>query len=168
MADERLKLRLRLQNGMEFEVEGNREFVQSQREAFLIMAKQAVLEKNGTDHAQNGKKNQETPLFDWAELVESKNGVIYLRTKSPDIGAAETALLILAAWAQSGNRSMDALKLAKSIKKSGFSRGRLDRILNEDIRQARIIPAGTKRARHYRLSQEGLARATYLAQRILQ
>ena len=169
MNNPNIKLRLKLQNGMEFEAEGSQEFVQTQKEAFLSIAaaqETTVARQNTIKHAPCDAKIPESA---WQYLTETKNGLIYLKAKTSETGPAETALLLLAAWTETtGSKTMDALKLAKSIKKSGFSKGRLDRILAIELKEARIIPSGTKRARNYRLSQEGSARAAYLAGKMLQ
>jgi len=168
------KLRLRLQNGMEFEAEGATDFIEAQKGAFFELAASqkactgAAIAK--TVPAELAPPPQH-PGFEpgiWKTLMESRDNLFYLKTRYPQTEPHDAALMILATWTELGKKgTVEALKLAKSLKKSGFVKGRLDRIMAQEISQQRIISTGTKRARRYQLTAEGLARAHYLAQDLL-
>ncbi|MFA5161527.1 MAG: hypothetical protein WC421_04715 [Elusimicrobiales bacterium] len=143
---------------MEFEAEGDRNFIQTQKEAFLELAKTAP------SRTEQYPARQHTGNTQWNNLIDTSGGIPFLKAKPAQLTAANAALLILAAWAETITDSpMEALKLAKAMKKSGYTKGRLDRILADEIAHRLALSAGTKRARNYTLSPEGLARATAIA-----
>lgn len=100
----------------------------------------------------------------WEGIVKVDDGHVYLRRKSRLITPETAALLLLAAAkVLLQENSYSALALAKSLAKSGYSGGRLDRLLGPDLRQGTLRAEGSKRSRAYLLSDEGFARAYVLA-----
>lgn len=102
----------------------------------------------------------------WERLLKEDGDIVLLRKKMR-LSAPEAALLLLA-----GTRVLlkkpacAALDLARSLKKSGFSEGRLDRLLAPEIRSGHLTCEGTKRGRSYRLTNEGFAKAFVLAEKL--
>ena len=100
----------------------------------------------------------------WEGIVKVDDGHVYLRRKSRLITPETAALLLLAAAkVLLQENSYSALALAKSLAKSGYGGGRLDRLLGPDLRQGTLRAEGSKRSRAYLLSDEGFARAYVLA-----
>lgn len=100
----------------------------------------------------------------WELIAKVDDGHVYLRRKSRLLTPETAALLLLAAAkVLLQESSYSALALAKSLTKSGYGGGRLDRLLGADLRQGTLRAEGSKRSRAYLLSDEGFARAYVLA-----
>ena len=103
----------------------------------------------------------------WERLFKEDGSTLILRQKAK-LPAAEMALLILAgARVLFKNPAYPALELARSLKACGINGGRLDRLLLPEIQSGRLIGAGTKRSRTYRLTEEGFAKAFVLAEKLI-
>lgn len=101
----------------------------------------------------------------WETLVKTSDQLVILRRKSRSL-SSETAALLLLASAKILLETPDgysALSLSKSLKKSGYGGGRLDRVLGGELRKGTVLCEGSKRSRLYSLSDEGFARAYSLA-----
>ena len=224
MPEELFKIRFRFPGGEEFEAQGNREFIEQQRNYFLALigknntnanvlsitpavqrqsksvqpekatetslagtaqtdfsalsilpTVQRLSEKQST-HAilsssaasePSGPNNDSFPALRlWERILKEDGDIVFLRKKMR-ITAQEAALILLA-----GTRvllkkpSCLALNLSRSMHKSGFSEGRLDRLLAPDIRNGHLTSDGTKRGRTYRLTNEGFAKAFVLAEKL--
>ncbi len=102
----------------------------------------------------------------WERLLKEDGDLVFLR-KKVHIEASQAALILLA-----GTRvllkkpSCLALNLSRSMKKSGFSEGRLDRLLMPEIKKGLLSSEGNKRGRTYRLTNEGFAKAFVLAEKL--
>lgn len=155
------KLRLKDPSGAEFEAEGPAEFILTEKASFL----EDLRHKNAAPGRQAAPEQRETPLEAdfWNKIISLKDGLIELRIKSPEIGAAQAALILLAAnRAVNHKEDLGAMILSKALKTSGYEPDRLDRLLAKEIREGRATASGTKRNRTYRLTQKGLEKA-YLA-----
>lgn len=151
------RLKLALPQGAHFEAEGNEEFIQKEKENFLEL----VISKDKAVQIQS------PALPAWQDIAYIKDNVVVLKTKHPDVTPSQAALLILAISQnilQSGAYS--ALKLSQSLKKSGYIKGRIDRIINTEVKNSTIIPAGTKRNRTYQLTPKGITKAYWIAERL--
>ena len=161
------KLRLKDPSGAEFEAEGTAEFILNEKASFLFMLQvpEDLKHKNAAPGQRTAPDRHDAPLKAdfWDKVVSLKNDLIELRTKSPEIGAAEAALILLAAnRALNGKEDLGAMTLSRALKTSGYEPDRLDRLLSKEIREGRATASGTKRNRTYRLTQKGLEKA-YLA-----
>ncbi len=100
----------------------------------------------------------------WEEIVRTEQNMVFLRRKSRLLSAETAALLLLGAakilLQQSG---YGALALSKSLHKSGYGSGRLDRVLYGEMKRGNVVAYGSKRSRIYSLSDEGFAKAFVLA-----
>jgi len=168
------KLKIQLPNGMSLEAEGDRDFIETEKKEFLSMANKntgiSLGEKRKTTDKnllRNENFQRENSELIWERLGEIKNGypVLYQKTKS----AQESAALILAMHKILLNKEeTPALRLSKSLKKSGHIIERLDRTLSRFIEDKFIISKGTKRNRRYYLSDKGLAKAFVIAENHIQ
>ncbi|PIU20246.1 MAG: hypothetical protein COT18_03270 [Elusimicrobia bacterium CG08_land_8_20_14_0_20_59_10] len=154
------KLRLKHPSGAEFEAEGPVDFILAEKEIFL----------RGLPAAPAGRQEQARPAQEnaWNELTETRNGIVFLKEKHPQLKAAEAALLLLAAAAQlTGARNTSALALSSAIKTSGYMPGRLDRLLAKAAKDGLVRASGTKRNRAYRITDRGLERASLEAVKLV-
>ncbi|NLO91853.1 MAG: hypothetical protein GX410_07680 [Elusimicrobia bacterium] len=175
MNEQTIKVRLRLKDGSEFEAEGPASLVISEKNLFLSGNAQAASPQQSTPDQQPPQSqghNTETPRqadkLPWSRLAEERNGIIYLISKPQEATAADAALLITAAAKMVAQiDQLPALQLSKSLKKSGYFQGRLDRITAKEVKNGFLSALGTKRNRAYCLTPKGLARAFALAEKLL-
>ncbi len=221
----KVKIRLKLRSGEEFEAEGSPDFIEKQRAEFLqLIGKPA--KSSGTDWAESGTgtsrsyrrpqprqqtsmpapfsqqehyPNQQSsypapaitssgfaaaeqirpqtapsisretaPSALWEQITKIDDGLVVLRRKSRLLSPETAAILLIAAAKELLKESdgYSALALSKSLAKSGYGGGRLDRVLAGEMRQGSVKAAGSKRSRAYLLSDEGFARAFVLAGKI--
>ena len=156
---EHYKLRIKDPSGAEFEAEGPAEFILTEKESFL---KELGRRKTGQTLPAAAEDQHETaPKADfWDKFVKSKGELLQLKIKSPEISAAETALILLAANESINQKARtSALTLSKALKISGFEPDRLDRLLSKEIKEERVTASGTKRNRTYRITHKGFERA---------
>lgn len=110
-----------------------------------------------------GPENIDTRL--WEEITRPEENFFILRKKSRLLESDTAALLLIAAAKVLGaqHNGISALNLTKALHKSGYGGGRLDRILAAEIKLGTIKASGSKRSRHYLLSDEGFVRAYVVA-----
>jgi hypothetical protein len=151
------RLKLSLPQGAQFEAEGNEEFIQKEKDNFLELVN-TKLEK---------VKIKSLNISAWQDIAYIKDNIVVLKTKYPDTTPSQAALLILAISQNVlQSASYSALKLSQSLKKSGYIKGRIDRIINTELKNSTIIAAGTKRNRTYQLTQKGISKAYLIAEKI--
>ena len=156
------KLRIKHPSGAEFEAEGPADFILAEKEGFL-----RGLPTPGSAKAPRQEAGQESPQNTWNAMAESKNGLIILKNKHPQLKAGEAALVLLAAARQLANiTELSALALSRAIKASGYVPGRIDRLLNKPIKEGLVKASGTKRNRAYRITDRGLETASLEANRL--
>ncbi len=223
----KVKIRLKLRSGEEFEAEGSPDFIEKQRDEFLqLIGKQGKThETDWTDHsapkpvrrssprlpsvrsfpqpntanvpnstpypapsitqagfsaaeqtALRRESTIQTPIQSpesahialWEQIVKTDDGLVILRKKSRLL-SPETAAIVLIAAAKEllhEQNGYSALSLSKSLTKSGYGGGRLDRVLAAEMRQGTVKAVGSKRSRAYILSDEGFARGFVLAEKL--
>ena len=223
----KVKIRLKLRSGEEFEAEGSPDFIEKQRAEFLqLIGKPAKSqETEWTDLSAPKPVRRSTPRLPafrpfaqpsptdlpatpvypapsitqagfaaaeqvslrgenslskpatapqgahtalWEQVVKVDDGLVILRRKSRLL-SPETAAIVLIAAAKELLREKDgysALSLSKSLTKSGYGGGRLDRVLTSEMRQGTVKAVGSKRSRAYVLSDEGFARGFVLAEKL--
>lgn len=222
----KVKIRLKLRSGEEFEAEGSPDFIEKQRAEFLQLigkpaknhetawteasapkplrrsaprlpsvrpfaqpqtadfsttpysapsitqsgfsaAEQASLRgENALPRASQSTESAHIAL--WEQIIKTDDGLVLLRRKSRLL-TPETAAIVLIAAAKELLRESNgysALALSKSLTKSGYGGGRLDRVLAAEMRQGTVKAVGSKRSRAYLLSDEGFARGFVLAEKL--
>ena len=154
------KLRLKDPSGAEFEAEGPADFVQNEKACFLeaMRLKIAPAPQAEAGPLDSGQKPQGEPEDSfWEKIVAIRNNSLSLRFKSPEICAADAALLLLAAnRALNQSEDMSAIALSKALRSSGYQPDRLDRLLSKEIKAGKASASGTKRNRTYRITPKGL------------
>ena len=169
-----LKIRFRLSSGEEFEAEGPREFIDTERAKFLALINQphAVSQQQPaltpvTQPQAETTHSGHSELYFWEKLLKEDGATLVLRRKTKWT-AQETALVLLAgARVLLKQPAYPALELARSLTACGVTEGRLDRLLASEIQAGRIVGEGIKRSRTYQLTHEGFARAFVLAEKLL-
>lgn len=216
-APKTLKIRFRFPGGEEFEAEGNREFIEQQRNYFLsLIGKQtdaqlppaepalrrttypltpARTESPQTPRADNRPQTADLPPLSalppaqrasaatevppqkpqtqvfpalrlWERILKEDGEIVLLRRKMRLTPQEAASLLVAGARVLLKKPAYGALELSRSMKKSGFSEGRLDRLLAPLVRNGQLISDGTKRGRTYQLTNEGFARSFVLAEKL--
>ncbi|MCQ2410067.1 MAG: hypothetical protein MJ053_00565 [Elusimicrobiaceae bacterium] len=185
------KIRLKFANGEEFEAEGNREFIESQRDYFLALVKKLppARQQSGNPSAEDtvatgtlvpalyatsssskkGHAAPQNPVFPntrlWEQLLTQEGEQLALRRKF-HLSADEAALILLAGGRELLNKEGgSALWLSRALEKSNFAVPRLDRLLAPAVKLGLIQSQGAKRSRLYMLTPAGLARAFVLAEK---
>ncbi|OGS07758.1 MAG: hypothetical protein A2270_04970 [Elusimicrobia bacterium RIFOXYA12_FULL_51_18] len=155
------KLRLKDPSGAEFEAEGPIEFILNEKACFLEDLKHRPPVLKTQDAPDQYGPACETGF--WDKIIVFKNDLAELRVKSPEIDAAEAALILMSA-SRAINRKEDlsAITLSKTLKTSGYEPERLDRLLAKEIKEGRATASGTKRNRTYHITPKGMEKA-YLA-----
>lgn len=153
------KLRIKHPSGAEFEAEGPAEFIQHEKEGFLSsLGSAATRQKHHEEQGQDAA---------WQALAETKNGLLTLKNKHPQLKAGDAALLILAAdRLLNKSQNLSAITLSKAIKASGYAPERLDRLLTRAHKEGLVKASGTKRNRAYQITDKGLERAWLEARKL--
>ncbi len=158
------RVRLKLPNGAEFEVEGDADFVRQERAEFLLI--QATAGVGSTVTAQDGSRE---PRVDWNAVVEAKNGGLVLRGKIPGAdksGRDASLVLLMASERLLSQPKPTAAMLGKWLRISGYPIGRMDRTLQDAVSQGELLSSGSRRSRRYELTASGKIRALLLAEQM--
>lgn len=173
------KIRFRLPNGEEFEAEGTREFIETQRNYFLTLIEQQHPARNVAAITPVTQHTPSVPAvlpnnfahsdqYLWEHLLREEEGTLILRKKNKVPILQATFLILAGARVLLHKDSYSALELAKSLKASNLDiSGRLDRILAAELKSGHIIAQGSKRSRTYSLSNTGFANAFVQAQKLI-
>jgi len=157
------RVRLKLPNGAELEVEGDAEFVRQEREEFVL--RQTPV---GGAAANDFPSNRE-PRVDWNAVVEAKGGGLTLRGKiqgGDKEGKDACLVLLMASDRLLSQPKPTATMVAKWLRASGYPIGRMDRTLQDAISQGELLSSGSRRARRYELTATGKIRALLLAEQL--
>lgn len=114
-------------------------------------------------------RTDETPAFSgarlWEQLLTREGDNLYLRRKF-HLSADDAALILLAGGKELlGKDGCSALWLARALAKSGFSAGRLDRLLAAPLKLNFLLCQGAKRSRLYMLTPAGFTHAFVAAEK---
>lgn len=101
----------------------------------------------------------------WEQLLTREGDNLYLRRKF-HLSADDAALILLAGGKELlGKDGCSALWLARALAKSGFSAGRLDRLLAAPLKLNFLLCQGAKRSRLYMLTPAGFTHAFVVAEK---
>jgi len=165
-----LKIRFRLPKGEEFEAEGPREFIESQRNYFLqlIGSTQSFSTQPGSGINPGNNAPRHTEQYLWEMIFKQDADTLIMRNKHKLPTTDITLLLIAAARILLQKEEYSALELAKSLKANHIEGMRLDRLLAPAMQAGYLSAQGSKRSRTYKLSDSGFAKAYMLAEKIRQ
>ncbi len=155
------RVRLKLPNGAELEVEGDAEFVRQEREEFIL--RQTPL--SGTA----AEPSQREPRVEWNAVVEARNGGLTLRGKiqgGDKAGKDACLVLLMASERLLSQPKPTATMVAKWLRASGYPIGRMDRTLQDAISQGELLSSGSRRSRRYELTATGKIKALLLAEQL--
>lgn len=156
------RIRLKLANGAELEVEGDAEFVRQEREDFTL--RQTPL----SDRPGDAGPYRE-PAVDWNAVVEAASGGLTLRGKisgGDKAGKDACLVLLMASGRLLSQPKPTATLVAKWLRASGYPIGRMDRTMQDAIAQGELLSSGSRRARRYELTAAGKIKALLLAERM--
>ena len=172
------KLRLRFPNGFEFEALGSEEFIKEQLQSFLGQEKnlsstappQTKTESGGSPGNKNNSNGDNPIGIQWEKIAEKAQNDLLLRNKLENLGqAAEACLILMAASKDMANQPRpSALELARWLRKSGYPIARIDRILQNAVKNGDILVSGSRRGRKYELSPSGRLKAFLIAEKLSQ
>lgn len=113
--------------------------------------------------------SDEHPAFSgvrlWEQLLTREGENLFLRRKF-HLSTDDAALILLAGGKELLNKNgCSALWLSRALTKSGFTVGRLDRLLATALKLNFLLCQGTKRSRLYMLTPAGMAHAFVLAEK---
>ena len=154
------RVRLKLPNGAELEVEGDAEFVRAEREEF-------VLRQTPLAGAAAAEGSRREPRVDWSAVVTAKSGGLTLRGKiqgGDKVGKDACLVLLMASGALLSQPKPTATMVAKWLRASGYPIGRMDRTMQDAIAQGELLSSGSRRARRYELTAAGKIKALLLAE----
>ena len=154
------RVRLKLPNGAELEVEGDAEFVRQEREEFVLRQTPLAAAAGGA---------QREPRVEWNAVVETRSGGLTLRGKilGGDKAGKDACLVLLMASERLLNQPKPtATVVAKWLRASGYPIGRMDRTLQDAISQGELLSSGSRRSRRYELTATGKIKALLLAEQL--
>jgi hypothetical protein len=158
------RVRLKLPNGAELEVEGEAEFVRQERAEFLLRQTELPAAQN-----QSAPGSGREPRVDWNAVVETKNGGLTLRGKisGGDKAGKDACLVLLVASERllSQPKPTSAM-LAKWLRTSGYPVARMDRVLQDAVSQGDLLSTGSRRSRRYELTAAGKIKALLLSEQL--
>jgi hypothetical protein len=158
------RVRLKLPNGAELEVEGDAEFVRREREEFVLRQTAAA-----TADGRPESPPDHEPRVDWRAVVTAKSGGMVLRSKIPEgdkSGRDACLVLLIASERLLSQPQPTSAMLAKWLRASGYPVGRMDRTLQDAISQGELLSSGSRRSRRYELTASGKIKALLLAERM--
>jgi len=163
---DKYKLRLKDPSGAEFEAEGPVDFILNEKASFLENIKTRPAAENPSPRVEETGPENPAALSGidfWSSIIEPGSEPLRLRIKSPEIGATEAALILMAAnRAINQNEDLGAMTLSRALKTSGYEPDRLDRMLSKEVKDGKVTASGTKRNRTYHITRKGLEK-TYKA-----
>ncbi|MEF3279466.1 MAG: hypothetical protein K6357_00645 [Elusimicrobiota bacterium] len=143
------RIKLRYPDGLEFEVEGTKEFVVEQKNEILSLAGRIKDAKKRDNISETISK-----------IIDFKSNIPYIKIRLPELDQEMAFLIILCGYKLLQNLSeVSAISLSKALKLSGYSPKRLDRIARELIKDKSIDSYGSKRSRSYSITERGLTKA---------
>jgi len=155
------RVRLKLPNGAELEVEGDAEFVRQEREEFVLRQTPAT--------GAAAEISMREPRVDWNAVVVAKSGGLTLRGKIPGgdkEGKDACLVLLLASDRLLSQPKPTATMVAKWLRASGYPIGRMDRTLQDAIAQGELLSTGSRRSRRYELTATGKIKAMLMAEQL--
>jgi len=165
--------RIRVKIGdSEFDAEGPAEIVQSQFEAFKQLLT-ALPPRNDTPVPQvvqqvpviqQVAQDQDQPSF---EKIFRVQGRVVSLTALPASTVDAVLLTIFGQRMFRNNDSITGAEIKDGLVQSGYRLDRVDRFIDKLTADGLVIKIGTGKASRYRLTNQGMARATALAKEIL-
>lgn len=156
----------------EFEAEGPTEMVQSQFLAFKEMI--AALTAEGIAATPSGSVNpaktqrevEDETHVPLDKIMHVEGRVVSLTAKADSAGDA--ALLILLGQRDlRGNQSATGQEIGDGLAQSGQPANRVDRVLQDAIKENSVMKIGLGRSTRYRLTNQGLQRALGIARELV-
>lgn len=159
-------LRIKMKVGEhEFEAEGPVDVVQNQLASFkeLIANVPKVQECETRKNTSTVEQQPQLPL---EKILKVDGRVVSLTAKGETVEDA-VLLILLGQKEFRNNQSVTGSEVMDGLKQSGYQLDRIDRIVDKLSDEGSIITVGMHRARRYRLSNTGVARALGIAKEVI-
>lgn len=161
MAETRLRLRV---GPNELEVEGSREFVESQIDAWKHLFSQSASSEVGKPPESSPDRAEETGVGAVFSVNEERSMVSLTVQPRGDQREADAALLILYGFKTLADEDAVLVgRIKDALEESGFRPGRIDRILAPHVKSGLVLKSGQGKGGRYRLSNTGVSSARDLA-----
>jgi hypothetical protein len=148
------RLRFKYPDGIEFEIEGSKDFIAEQKSELL-----SLISSKAT--ANNNKKMAKTMEKTLLELIDFKNNIPYIKKRLPELDTGMAILILLLSYRTVQKiDDIKAINLSKSLKLSGYNPKRIDRVISPMINDLTVTAYGTRRNRTYSISEKGTTKAT--------
>lgn len=150
---EKYRIKIKYPDGFEIEIEGNRDFIKEYEEK--------ILNRTHSESANITELKSQKREYLYSRIIDFKNNIPYIKLKIPELDIQMAILIIL-----TSNRIFhksditSALNLSKSLKLSGYNPKRIDRYINNLIKNKDVEAYGTKRNRAYSITDKGDSKAT--------
>ena len=154
----RSRIRIRLPSGAEIETEGTEEFARQEAQRLLAHLESPAISRSASSDPAQAL---------WAEIVDTHQKGLLLRSRPSPQAAADACLLLLGAAKTLLSQSKPtATQLARWLRLSGCPVKRVDRVLNGEVQKGDILASGARRSRRYELSAAGFKHANLLASQL--
>jgi len=170
----------------EIDTTGDPAVVQSRLDTFKDLVALALSHQTPTPPPSTQATITPTPPVPPAPFTEPENGVRALADVEAQLGKimkwdgrivsltvqAQTVddaalLMLLGQKVLRGNESVNGFEVISGLTQTGLSVDRVDRVMKKAATDGTVISVGQRRARRYRLSNTGLARAKQIASELI-
>jgi hypothetical protein len=168
MGEYRLKIKI---GAHEFEAEGPADAVAKQFKDFkeLIASlpeTSAPAIPNGIPPASVAVNSLPAPVSALDKIFKAEGRVVSL-TALPATVADAALLLLLGQREYRKNEASTSSEISDGLSQSGYTPGRIDRIMEDFVGDGWVIKTGVRRGTRYRLTNQGLLKAQKLAGEVL-
>jgi hypothetical protein len=157
----------------EFEADGPVEIVQAQFEAFLkaVCAPPIQKPEAAKPHSTEAKENiddpNRLPHIPIEKIVHVSGRVVSL-TAIPKSATDAALLIMLGQKDLRDNVSVTGQEIGDGLAQSGREVPRVDRIMDQALKDQHVLKTGVKRGTRYRLTNIGLSRSLTIARELIE
>ena len=168
MENSKLKIKI---GEHEFESDGPPETVQAQFAAFREMVQDSprttpTPAPATTTQMPNGETPVENDVPDIGHIMTNKGRIVSLTARAGSTNE-EILLVLLGQKRFRENDSVSGAEITGGLRQTGGANGRIDYRLNKMTEAGDVITIGTNRARRYRLTNQGIAKAQGIATKVI-
>ncbi|MGA6988748.1 MAG: hypothetical protein WBZ01_22040 [Terriglobales bacterium] len=157
----------------EFDAEGPPAIVQAQFEAFLKVVCSASSKKlepakqTTTEVAENKSDPNALPHIPIEKIMHLSGRVVSL-TAIPKSATDAALLIMLGQKDLRDNVSVTGQEIGDGLAQSGREVPRVDRVMDQALKEQHVLKTGVKRGTRYRLTNVGLSRALTIAKELIE
>lgn len=155
-SEKNCRIRIRFPDGFELEIEGNEEFVRAQQYELLSIRSAKNIERKTTTEIKDRDISDTL-----SRIIDYRDNIPFIKLKIPELDPKMAMLIIILAYEKLLDiKNVPALNIARSMRLSGYQPKRIDLLAVSLINDGSLLATGTKRTRHYTLTEKGKAKAT--------